>query len=153
MADYKATPEQWAMLEEFSASEYDTTILELRTRVEALEVKYETQRLATLEWGKDVDKLKRWSDQHLQRIMKLEAQHQDKLDRLIEMDHADPAPASSLIERVQRILGHSYPYDARAAIRVIADEVERRGDKGLDLDPGETADWLRREADTVIKED
>jgi hypothetical protein len=153
MIDYKATSEQWAMLEEFSAPEYDTTILELRTRVEALEVKYETQRLATLEWGKDVDKLKRWSDQHLQRIMKLEAQHQDKLDRLIAMDRADPAPASLLIERVQRVLGHSYPYDARAAIRVIADEVEHRGDKGLDLDPGETADWLRREADTVIKED
>lgn len=90
MTIHKATPEQWAMLEEFSVPEYDTTILELRTRVEALEVKYETQRLATLEWNEDVDKLKRWSDQHLQRIMKLEAQHQDKLNRLIAMDRAMP---------------------------------------------------------------
>lgn len=64
-----------------------------------------------------------------------------------------PARESSLVERVQRTLGHSFPYDAREAIRVIADEVEHRGEKGLDLDPGETADWLRREADTVIKED
>jgi hypothetical protein len=37
MTDHKATPEQWAMLEEQSAPEYDSTILELRARVEALE--------------------------------------------------------------------------------------------------------------------
>jgi hypothetical protein len=61
MTDHKATTEQWA---------------ELRARVEALEAKYETMRLATLEWGKEVDKLMRWSDQHLQRIMKLEAAQQ-----------------------------------------------------------------------------
>ena len=34
---HRATPEQWAMLEEQSAPEYDSTILELRARVEALE--------------------------------------------------------------------------------------------------------------------
>jgi hypothetical protein len=32
-------------------------------------------------------------------------------------------------------------------LEMIADEVERRGDRGLDIDPGETADWLRWEAD------
>jgi hypothetical protein len=32
-------------------------------------------------------------------------------------------------------------------LEMIADEVERRGDKNLDIDPGETADWLRVEAD------
>jgi hypothetical protein len=48
-------------------------ITELRAMVEALEAKYETMRLATLEWGKDVENLQRWSDQHLQRIMRLEA--------------------------------------------------------------------------------
>jgi len=52
------------------------SILELRAKVEALEAKYETQRLATLEWGKDVENLQRWSDQHLQRIMKLESAQQ-----------------------------------------------------------------------------
>lgn len=62
------------------------------------------------------------------------------------------ARESSLVKRVQRTIGHSFPYDAREAIRVIADEVEHRGEKGLDLDPGETADWLRREADPIIEE-
>ncbi len=47
-------------------------LLHLLERLEALEKKYETQRLATLEWGKDVDKLMRWSDDHLKRIMALE---------------------------------------------------------------------------------
>jgi hypothetical protein len=46
--------------------------LHILERLEALEAKYETQRLATLEWGKDVDKLMRWSDKHLKRIMALE---------------------------------------------------------------------------------
>jgi hypothetical protein len=31
-------------------------------------------------------------------------------------------------------------------MRVIADQVEERGIKKLDLDPCETADWLRQEA-------
>jgi hypothetical protein len=93
MTDYKATPEQW----QTDAARWLDAILELRARVEqleaglkdeaycnktctfnivdrvkALEAKYETMRLATLEWGEDVDKVKRWSDQHLQRIEKLE---------------------------------------------------------------------------------
>ncbi len=93
MTDHKATPEQWAT----PVTRWPEAILELRARVEvleaglkdeadcnktctfnivdrvkALEAKYETMRLATLEWGEDVDKVKRWSDQHLQRIEKLE---------------------------------------------------------------------------------
>jgi len=32
-------------------------------------------------------------------------------------------------------------------LKMIADEVERRGEIHLDIDPGETADWLRWEAD------
>ena len=97
-------------------------ITELRAMVEALEAKYETMRLATLEWGKDVDKVMRWSDQHLLRIERLETgatcphivsshggtsycdlalQTQDKLDRLIAQDRDDaPTRAGSLVERV-----------------------------------------------------
>lgn len=52
----------------------------LRERVEALEGKYETMRLATLEWGADVDMVKRWSDQHLLRIMALEATQHTHVD-------------------------------------------------------------------------
>lgn len=36
-----------------------------------------------------------------------------------------------------------------AVLERIADEIETRGDKGLDLDPGETADWLRGEANVT----
>lgn len=36
-----------------------------------------------------------------------------------------------------------------AALRVIAAEVDRRGSKGLDFDPVETADWLNAEADAA----
>jgi hypothetical protein len=93
MTDHKARPELW----QADAARWLEAILELRARVEqleaglkdeadcnktctfnivdrvkALEAKYETMRLATLEWGEDVDKVKRWSDQHLQRIEKLE---------------------------------------------------------------------------------
>jgi hypothetical protein len=77
MTDYKAAAKHWAEVEDWSKAEpsnsWDNCILELRSRIEVLEGKYETMRLATLEWGEDVDKLKRWSDQHLQRIMALEA--------------------------------------------------------------------------------
>ena len=139
MTDYKATTEQWA---------------ELRARVEALEAKYETQRLATLEWGKDVDKLMSWSDQHLQRIMKLEAAQQqpepfdeEENDRrfkatMAAIDNATPEQiraAAELPERnslVERVAGaiadsedpHELWYDdARAAIREVAAWV-REGD-------------------------
>jgi hypothetical protein len=114
----------------------------LQAQIEELERKYETMRLATLEWGKDVDKLKRWSDQHLQRIQGLEAAVGIR-----------SCPESSLVGLVADAIaaqvtcaGIINDRPARAAILAIAAEVERRGDKGLDLDPGETADWLRREA-------
>lgn len=37
----------------------------------------------------------------------------------------------------------------KSILQIIADEVEERGDKHLDLDPGETSDWLRQEAATL----
>jgi hypothetical protein len=58
-------------------------------------------------------------------------------------------PYRTLVERVHSCIvgepecGHM---QARAVIREIADAVEQRGAKGEDLDPGETADWLRQEA-------
>lgn len=36
-----------------------------------------------------------------------------------------------------------------AVLERIADEIKTRGDKRLDLDPGETADWLREEANVT----
>jgi len=115
MTDYKATTEQWAAL---------------RARVEALEAKYETQRLATLEWGQDVDKVKRWSDDHLKRIMKLE-----RNATMTELREASaeltPAPASSLVERVVMAIGRDGETarwsEARAAIREVAAWLREQG--------------------------
>lgn len=41
---------------------------------------------------------------------------------------------------------HMTPSQAQVLLQELADRIERRGDKQLDLDPGETADWLRAEA-------
>ena len=145
---YKATPEQWAMLKEQSAPEYDSTILELRARVEALEGKYETMRLATLEWGKDVDTHARLIDKLWKRVEALEAAQQqpepideEENDRRFHacMDlirNATPEQIraaaglperSSLVERVACAIHpsicadpHLYLHEARAAIREVA---------------------------------
>ena len=37
-------------------------------------------------------------------------------------------------------------------LNLIADEVERRGTIDYDRDPGETADWLRTEANQALKD-
>jgi hypothetical protein len=166
MTDHKATPEQWAMLEERSAPEYDNTILELRARVEALESKYETMRLATLEWGKDVDKLMCWSDQHLQRIMALEAAQQqpepideEENDRRFHacMDlirNATPEQIraaaglperSSLLERVADAINSEAgscfaTIEARAAIGEVAATLKAQCFE-------HAANWLEQEAD------
>mgnify|MGYP007073106820 CR=1 FL=1 len=126
-----------------------TTSDNLLDRIEALEGKYETMRLATLEWGEDVDKVKRWSDQHLQRIMALEASQQqpepidqEENDRRFHacMDlirNATPeqiraaaglAERGSLVERVADAIAKAdddgltnmtWSYHARAAIREV----------------------------------
>lgn len=45
---------------------------------------------------------------------------------------------------------HPTPEQLAIMLEFVADEVERRGDKQLDLDPGETADWLRAEAKVAM---
>lgn len=70
-----------------------------------------------------------------------------------------PTPVTGLVERVAGTIINGVACDhieertARTLLLVIADEVERRGDQGLDLDPGETSDWLRREAQSTSQED
>jgi hypothetical protein len=146
---YKATPEQWESIEMYAEDNvYDACILELRAMFEALEGKYETMRLATVEWGKDVDSIKRWSSRHLERIMALEAAQQqpepideEENDRRFHacmdaIENATPdqiraaaglPKRSLLVEQVQRAIDDA-PYDdglhqwdeARAAIREVA---------------------------------
>jgi hypothetical protein len=118
---YRATPEQWAAQKAWAVDDDDSScILELRARVEALEAQYETQRQATLAWGKDVDNHGRWIDDHLKRIMALEARP------LMPMLTITAAPADSLVERVAKAINPSPDRDdlwydeARAAIREVA---------------------------------
>ena len=116
-----------------------TVVQDLRVRVEALELggleQAESQRFCV--------------DAIVRRLEKLEAD-------AAMTGKLQARPADSLLERVVRAMGNE-PFDswseARAALLAIADEVERLGDKGLDLDPGETADWLRREANSTGQED
>ena len=106
------------------------TVANLAQRMEALEGKYETMRLATLEWGKALDRHDRWIDDHLKRIMALEAatndrQHGEAVDSefFVIQGKADAAP--SLVDRVAPELMNP-PLDeddrqqARAAIRAVA---------------------------------
>lgn len=46
---------------------------------------------------------------------------------------------------------HPTPEQLAILLEFVADEVERRGDQQLDLDPGETADWLRAEAKVAME--
>lgn len=41
---------------------------------------------------------------------------------------------------------HPTPQQLAILLEEVAAVIESRGAKGLDLDPGETADWLRQEA-------
>jgi hypothetical protein len=70
---HRATADLWDRITDPDGPASWSCLLELRARVEALEAQHETQRLATLEWGKDVDQLQRWADVHLKRIMALES--------------------------------------------------------------------------------
>lgn len=45
------------------------------------------------------------------------------------------------------LYGSLWPGKLARIFEVIADQVEHRGAIQYDLDPGETADWLRMEAD------
>ena len=96
------------------------TVAMIGHRVEALESKYETMRLATLEWGKEVDQHSRWIDDHLKRIMALEAGQRPSTG-------ATAAPADSLVERVRQAQGCGNERDARATIREVAAWVAQNG--------------------------
>ncbi len=153
MTDHKARPEPW----QEDAARWLDAILELRARVEALEGKYETMRLATLEWGQDVDRLKRWSDQHLQRIEKLEgtrrpASNVYEISKPLQLTpeqaqqvrdllapNSKPSPnssqiGSSLVARVERRIRHAHEvggFQARAAIREVAAWLREQQDGDL----------------------
>jgi hypothetical protein len=90
---HRATPEQWAKCEEDARlwSGAFNCILELRARVEALEQQNKDLCIA-------VNNAVVWNTEQNQRIEALEAAQQDKLDRLIALDAADPTPDSAMTE-------------------------------------------------------
>ena len=119
----------------------------LADRINALEVKYETMRRAVLDWGKDVDAVKRWSDDHLKRIMALES--------AVGAALTQPTPnhsqiRSSLVERVALAISGiedsaawgdesiNWAPEARAAMHVIAGELRAQCFV-------HAADWLEQE--------
>jgi len=126
--EYRATPDQWAYQEHYAVENGDAAcLLELRARVEAVEGKYETQRLATLEWGEDIDNHSRWIDDQLKRIEALEAaQHKIR-----------SGPESPLVERVA---------DAIAAEATSAGIVNDRPARAAIL---EISKWLAAQSITI----
>ena len=96
---HRATPEQWADAGAF-ASDTRSCLFELRARVEALEGKYQTMRLATLEWGKALDRHDRWIDDHLKRIMALEA---EQAPHILTVPGLPSSPPSSLPSRLHEL--------------------------------------------------
>jgi hypothetical protein len=116
MTDYRATPEQWALLEEQSAPGYDNTILELRARVEQLE-----------------GNTKHWRTDHLRLANTCASLAPDRLKffNALLPDDEDSQPTSnprqvrsSLVDRVARAIGRddepiNWEPEARAAIREV----------------------------------
>jgi len=52
-----------------------------------------------------------------------------------------------LYQIIRNELGCIWPQNLANMFDLIADQVEERGDKKLELDPGEVAEWLRGEAE------
>ena len=112
------------------------SIKALEARIVEAERKYETLRLAALDWGNGIDTHSRLIDKLWQRVEAMEAAqqpHQDKLDRLIALDadDGDPivmpsSPADLLIDRVAKALydapntHEGWRSEARAAILEVA---------------------------------
>jgi hypothetical protein len=147
---HRATPEQWAVVEELSSGSIASCVFELRDRIENLKTEAEEReatnlssfceleaRIAALEAGQTCPHIV--SSDEGTSYCALAEQTQDKLDRLIELDRAldskstpndrqirSSAPADSLVERVARAICEAPPpiegwrSEARAAIREVA---------------------------------
>lgn len=50
------------------------------------------------------------------------------------------------------LYGSLWPQQFAKILTIIANHVEQRGASGLDLDPGETSDWLRDQAQKTLNE-
>lgn len=147
MADSKFWSNLERVVDEGCGDVGDMCLLNLRARVEALEGKYETMRLATLDWGEDIDNHSRWIDDQLKRIEALEAAANDRQQNEDnERAMPDAPPADGLVQRVAKVIAEtgwdtdSWEPEARAAIREVAAWI-RQNEIGY-----AAATWLEREA-------
>ena len=150
---HRATPKQWDKQKAWAVDDDDSScILELRARIETLEARNETQRQATLAWGKDLDNHGRWIDDHLKRIMALEAGQKTKPSTA--QSGATPAPYDSLLDRVGDAIareatsaGIVNDRPARAAIREVAAAlIDWHYSDQVVHTAWEAGKWLEREA-------
>jgi hypothetical protein len=146
MTNHKATPEQWAMLEEQSAPEYDNTILELRARVEALEA---ARRPAAKVY--EINEPLQLTPEQAQHVRDLLAPNSKPTPNPSQIrsspDHfgqVNKMVGGSLVERVQRAIHDvEFPHgndEARAAIREVAAWLKSESEGHL----GSGLHWSRR---------
>jgi len=64
----------------------------------------------------------------------------------IRKEISEGLPLHVKIRLMMEVCGSDVTTELLAILFLIANEVEKRGEIGYDLDPGETADWLRAEA-------
>ena len=129
------------------------SIEDLEARIVDVERKYETLRLAVLEWGKGFDTHGRLIDKLWQRIEALDATQQPPLFTAEEVARivAPSSPADSLLDRVAKALydapsnHEGWRSEARAAIlEVAAAALQMHPDKNLTWE--RVALWLEQEA-------
>jgi hypothetical protein len=71
----------------------------------------------------------------------------------IRKEISEGLPIHIKIKLMMELCGSEVPTELPSILELIADEVEKRGEIEYDLDPGETADWLRQEAIKARKEE
>ncbi len=168
MTPYRATPQQWAALEEQSAPEYDRPILELRARVEALESAQQPVPAPEKpplgckpRWLMDEERLhdleaatKRYEEDGHSVPSEWRAEIREIVVRQKQRTESAPttteARLGGLVERVADVfLTKTFtaddPVGARAAIREVAKWV--RGGTGIIANGSQWADILQQEAD------
>jgi hypothetical protein len=71
----------------------------------------------------------------------------------IRKEISERLPLHIRLKLIIEVCGSDEITEIPAMLDLIADEVEKRGEIEYDLDPGETADWLRAEAEKARQQE
>lgn len=71
----------------------------------------------------------------------------------IRKEISEGMPLHIRLKLLIEVCGSDVTTELPAILDLIADEVEKRGEIEYDLDPGETADWLRAEAEKARQQE